>query len=251
MDVATRFPRLLVAGLCLGLLHVPSVAAGPDCEIVIGSCHRPPLSTAHGTGIMDRVTMESFRRIGRMACVVPLPCERSLLSADDGTTDGDILRVPAVIAGRYRNLITLPEPGYHFSFQGFATRPDLKIGGLKDLEPLRVGFVLGWKILEERVKAAEVVRVRGPEVLFPLLAAGKADLVIYERLTGLVGMREMGVPGRAVEPPLLVTPQHLVLNRRHAALVEPLAKALRAMKADGTYTAAFRAEGFEPPEAPP
>ncbi|MEO5336126.1 MAG: transporter substrate-binding domain-containing protein [Magnetospirillum sp. WYHS-4] len=246
-----RVIRVLVVVLCLGFPAGPAVA-GPECEIVVGSCHRAPLSTTEGAGILDRLVVEAFRRIGRKACIVPLPCERSLVSADEGTTDGDILRIPAAVAGRYPNLEPVAEPLYDFSFQCFAIRPEVAVKGWDDLASLRVGHILGWKILEDRVRAAEVLRVRGPDVLFSLLAEGKVDTVVYERLTGIGQMRDMTLAGgRVIEPPLLVIPQHIVLNRRHGALSAPLAEAIRTIKADGTYAAAFRVAGFEPPGAGP
>lgn len=227
----------------------PAFAAG-KCEIVIGSCHRPPLSTPDGTGIVDRLAIEAFGRIGRTACITPLPCERSLVSANDGITDGDILRIVGQVEGRYPNLHAVPETLYDLPMQAFAKRRDLTIRGFDDLKSLRVGFILGWKILEERVQARETLRVRGPEVLFPLLADDKVDTVIYEPITGIAQIRELGLAGiHPVEPPLLTTRQHIVLNRKHAALMEPLAEAIRRIKADGTYAKAFRDAGFEPPVA--
>lgn len=51
-----------------------------------------------------------------------------------------------------------------------------------------------------------------------------------------------------IEPLLLVTRQHHVLHRRHENLLEPLAAASRAMKADGSYATKFRDAGVQPPE---
>jgi len=242
--------RLFIAALlALGLIAaVPAGAAAPVCQIVIGSCHRVPLSSADGTGIIDRITIEAFRRIGLSACIEQLPCERSLLNADAGLTDGDILRIPKVLTERYPNLVGVPEVLYALPMTAFTTRPDLHVKDFADLARLRVGFILGWKILEDRVQAADTLRVRGPEELFPLLPDGQADVVIYEGVTGLHLAKEMKLQGiRALEPPLVVTPQYLVLHRRHEKLLPPLAEAIRAIKADGSYAAAFRQAGQHPP----
>jgi polar amino acid transport system substrate-binding protein len=235
----------------LALLAPPAApAAEPDCEIVIGSCHRAPLSTAEGSGIIDRVAIEAFRRIGKRACISALPCERSLLNADSGIIDGDLLRIREVAGPRYPNLVSVPEMLYSLPMSCFASRHDLRVSDFDDLHRLRVGYIIGWKVLEDRVKAAEVLRVRGPEQLFPLLAERRADTVIYERLTGQRIVQDMGLRDvRAIEPPLLVTPQYLTLHQRHRALVEPLAAALRAIKADGSYDQAFRAAGVPAPAA--
>ena len=240
----------LAMGILYGPVAAPAPLAGPACQIVIGSCHRPPLSLAENAGIIDRIAVEAFRRVGLQACIEPLPCERSLLNADGGQIDGDILRIPATIASRYPNLVGVPETLYAMPMSGFVKRKDLSPKSLGDLAPLRVGFILGWKILEDGVKATDTLRVRGPEELFPLLNDGKADVVIYDRFTGLHLIKELGLEGiRVLDPPLIVTPQYLVLHRRHEHLTVPLAEALRAIKADGSYAEAFRRAGYAPPTA--
>lgn len=247
--VQRALARILATLPMLPLLAaLPLHAAAPACQIVIGSCHRPPLSNPAGTGILDHLVTQAFRRIGLAACIEQLPCERSLRNADAGVSDGDLLRIPTAIAEHFPNLIVVPEVLYALPISGFATRPDLQVKNLDDLAPLRVGHIIGWKILEDRVRAADILRVRGPEELLPLLADRKADIVIYERITGLHLIQALGLKGiHVLDPPLLVTPQYLMLNRRHADLAAPLAAALRALKDDGTYAAAFRAAGQTAP----
>lgn len=146
---ATLFRLVLCLG-CIAPWSVPA-QAGESCRIVIGSCHRLPLSAADGSGIIDRLVVEASRRIGRKACIVRLPCERSLISADHGETDGDILRIPAAIAPQYPNLLPVPELLYDLALTGFTRDPGLRITRFADLKPLRIG-------------AAEVVRVRSAEI---------------------------------------------------------------------------------------
>ena len=243
----SRLCRSTLALVLMLLVSMPLHAEEPACEIVIGSCHRAPLS-AEGNGIIDKLVVEAFQRIGKRACVSALPCERSLMNADSGIIDGDILRIPEVIATRYPHLVGVAEPLYSFPMSCFALRKDVRVRSLGDLLPLRVGHILGWKILEDQVKATQVLRVRGPEELFPLLNEDRADVVIYERLTGLKAADELGMKQiRVLDPPLIVVPQYLVLHQQHRALIEPLATALRAMKADGSYARAFRNAGVDPP----
>ncbi|MEW6163957.1 MAG: transporter substrate-binding domain-containing protein [Pseudomonadota bacterium] len=232
-----------------GLSAVPAGAAPPACQIIIGSCHLPPLSTSAGTGILDRLEIEAFRRVGLVACIEPMNCERSLRSADSGMTDGDLLRVAEAVLPKAPNLMAVPEMIYSLPSSVFTLRADLKVTGFDDLRPLRVGYVLGWKRLEEQVRAVEVLRARGPEELFALLIEDKVDVVIYERATGQALVRKLDRNDiRALEPPLVQVPTHVVLNRRHRKLIEPLAAALRALKADGSYAAAFRDAGYPLPE---
>lgn len=240
-----RYPPWLLAALLL--ICSSAFAQDKPCDITLGSCHRAPLS-AEGNGIIDKVIHEAFRRVGKQSCVLALPCERSLLNASTGDIDGDIMRIPAVIDQRYPHLRTVSEPLYTLAMSAFALRKDLRAERLEDLAPLRVGYIIGWKILEEKVQAASILRVRSAQELFMLLAEDRADIVIYERLTGMLTAEETGLKNiRVLDPPLIMTPQHLVLHERHANLLEPLAKALHAMKADGSYDRIFRMAGTTAP----
>ena len=145
-----RAGRVLATLMLAGVLGLALPAtAEPACKIEIGSCHREPLSNARGTGVVDRIVVELFRRVGQSACISQLPCERSLLNANSGVSDGDILRVPSVIDERYPNLLVVPELLYPLPMNGFTNRQDVQPHGLAELAPLKVGFVLGWKILED------------------------------------------------------------------------------------------------------
>lgn len=244
-DRGRATPSWILAGWLL--LTLPVLAQENVCDVAIGSCHRAPLS-AEGGGIIDKVVVEAFQRIGKRACIVALPCERSLMSANNGEIDGDILRIPAAIKHDYPHLQAVQELLYPMPMNAFALRKDVRVEKFDDLAALRVGYIIGWKILEDRVRAADVLRVRGPNELFGLLADGRADVVIYERLTGLKTAAELGLRNiHPIDPPLVQTQQYLVLHERHAKLLEPLAAAIRSMKSDGSYSRAFRAADMEAP----
>lgn len=243
-----RNPRRLApwVSTLLLLLLTARTAVGAEADLVIGSCHLPPLSTEQADGLLDQLCQEAFRRVGRGVRVQRLPCERSLLQADQGHTDGDILRI-AGLESRYPSLVRVPEPLFTVEFSCFVTRRDLNIASPEDLRPLRVGYILGWKILEDNVQAARVERVREPEALFAMLADGRVDVVIYERITGAWLIKAWGLARiHALEPPLFSTPQFLYLHRRHAALVQPLAEALAAMRAEGRFEELARQHGLPP-----
>ncbi|MDO8934039.1 MAG: hypothetical protein Q7U97_16730, partial [Rhodocyclaceae bacterium] len=57
----------------------------------------------------------------------------------------------------------------------------------------------------------------------------------FERWQGNHIIRERGIKAKMLQPPLATTEMFMYLHTKHARLVEPAARALRAMKADGTY----------------
>jgi len=81
-----------------------------------------------------------------------------------------------------------------------------------------------------------VNKVEQPEQLFRMLESGRIDLALYTLADGVALARGMGLATiQPVRPTLKDVDMYLYLNRKHADLVAPLAAALRAMKADGSY----------------
>jgi polar amino acid transport system substrate-binding protein len=213
-------------------------AAGPARAGVVRltTANAPPNATADHTGLCDRVMTEAFRRLGLRLEIVNLPSERSLLSANEGIHDGNFARVQG-LEKQYPNLIRVAEQITTFEFVAFTAGPVFRTAGWESLRPHHVGIVTGWKILEGNITGgASLTKVRDEKLLFGLLAAGRADLVVYDRQQGRVVLEQLGLRGITVlEPPLAVEGMYPYLHKRHAALVPRLERVLREMKQDGTY----------------
>ena len=66
-------------------------------------------------------------------------------------------------------------------------------------------------------------------------AVNDSDIVLAERWQGLWAAKQLGLKVRMLQPPFKVSAMYMYLNKRHAALVPKVAKALVAMKQDGTF----------------
>ena len=208
--------------------------AWPQFTLATGAL--PPLTSAPGqTGFLDALAREVFGRIEIDASVLRLPVERALVNANAGIEDGDMFRA-AGFEKDYPNLVQVPEKVLDFDFVAYAIRPEVQVRDWSDLARYSVGHVTGWKLFERRVTSAiEVTTVRALDQLFPLLATGRADVVLLDRWQGLWLAREAGLAVRQLEPPLARAEMFIYLHRRHAALVAPLAAALAAAKRDGSW----------------
>lgn len=207
--------------------------------LTIGTTIAPPLSMPDGNGMLDRLQREAFLRINMGVRFVTLPSERSLAEANSGGIDGDNNRI-AGIEKSYPSLIQVPESNMVYEFTAFALDPAVEVNGWESLGKYSVGYIQGWKILDENVKAAELTKVATPQQLFALLKAKRVDVIIYERFGGDHFLRELDVQGaRALQPPLAKREMYLYLNKKHGPIVEALANTLRGMKADGSYQAVF------------
>lgn len=238
--------RRVAALLCLlAVLGVrPALAAQP---LVLNSADLAPRSRPDGTGILDRIVAEAFRRLGLPVRLVQLPAERALQNANQGVDDGTYTRI-AGLTRLYPNLVMVPEPISEFVFTAFTRDPAVRIQGWADLKPYNVAFINGWKIVEANtMDVRSRTGVKDEAALFALLDKGRAEVVVVDLYSGQEVIRCSGYQGmRALAPPLERRDMFLYLHKRHAALVPKLTEALRAMRRDGTLRRFTRA-GFEEP----
>ncbi len=81
-----------------------------------------------------------------------------------------------------------------------------------------------------------MIKVPTETELFNMLDMDRLDIALYSKLTGYEQIHQRGLEGmRHLEPPLASRSMYLYLHKKHSGLLEPLAKALRSMKEDGTW----------------
>lgn len=208
----------------------------------LAQAQAPTLTVSTNNTPLDRralqdLSQEAFRRAGVELRLVNLPSERSLHAANLGEVDGEGLRIAGLTA-QYPNLVQVPERYIGISFVAFARDATIRLdNGWDSLKPYSVAYIGGWKMFEANASAARVVnKVDKPEQLFRMLDGGRIDLALYTRADGVALVKGMGLSSIApVAPALKDVDMYLYLNRKHEALVPKIAKALRDMKADGSY----------------
>ena len=222
--------RFVIFFLSLFALALPAFGQQPTLTL---STNNTPMDRK----ALDQLSQEAFRRIGASFKLVSLPSERSLQSANLGEVDGEGLRI-AGLGSQYPNLIQVPERFIGISFVAFARDASIRLDqGWESLKPYSVAFITGWKMFEANAAGARVInKVDKPEQMFQMLASERVDLVLYTRADGVVLVRQLGLSSVVpLAPALKDVDMYLYLNKKHEALVPRLAKALKDMKADGTY----------------
>ena len=207
-----------------------------QARIVLSTADTAPFSTPANDGFYDLVLTEAFDRIGIDLEIRHLPSERSLVEANTGRVDGEYGRT-SIVADLYSNLRIVPEPLVDLAFSAFVrdrAREPRDFGSLRDFH---VAYIRGWKIYEDNVTEARSVTVVNSETqLFEMLAAGRVDVILYNRTRGMSRLRTArNQTIHVVEPPLAIQPMYLFLHERHQNIVTPVATALREMKTDGSY----------------
>lgn len=194
-------------------------------------------NTPHDRKALERLSTEAFQRAGLSLSLVSNPSERSLDLANTGVVDGEGLRV-AGLNQQYPNLLQVPESFIGINFVAFSRNATIKLDqGWGSLKPYRIAFINGWKLFEANATDAQsVTKVDRVEQLFQMLDAGRVDLVLYTLADGHAVLKRLGISNVvALSPSLRDADMYLYLNKKHAAQVPAINKALRDMKSDGTH----------------
>lgn len=227
--------RRLRIGLLTFLLAFAGAVQGEALRLNSGV--GAPYFLPDKTGFIDLLVPEVFRRIGVSAEGVQYvgASERAMLNANNGIDDGVVLRIRG-LEKTYPNLVLIEEKIIDNEFVAYATKMQLATTGFDTLRDYQVGYINGWKIFEANLPpGTPTTKVQGPEQLFSLLEHDRADIVLFERWQGNHLLRTRSIKAHMLQPPLATAEMFMYLHKKHAHLAEPAARALRAMKADGTY----------------
>jgi polar amino acid transport system substrate-binding protein len=197
---------------------------------------RAPYFLPDRQGFLDRLIPEVFRRIGVEAEAVQYDASaRANINANSGIDDGVAMRVKG-LDKNFPNLLRVEEKIIDNEFVAYALEANFATTGFDTLLPYQVAYITGWKVFNDAIlPGTAVTRVPDAEQLFSLLANGRTDVVLFERWQGQHILRQRKLDAHMLLPPLVSTEMFMYLHRKHATLVGPAARALREMKADGSY----------------
>ncbi len=198
-----------------------------------------PLYFEDGSGLFDQLTREIFARLGLEYEMIWLPAQRSLVDTDNGPYDGIVARTSAIEA-RLPNLLRVPVNVFDFEFMAYVKDDSIRIRGWDSLQPYAVGYINGWKIVEQNTLGARSISsVNDYGQLLSLLDRGRVEIAVLDRIMGGFELRRLGYDLSIAEPPLAVRPNYIYLHRRHAALVPRMAEVIEAMKKDGSFASIY------------
>jgi polar amino acid transport system substrate-binding protein len=233
------FRKLLLAAWFLPLLVSAQTKDLPT--LILNNANSAPFTNETGTGLVDVVAREAFRRAGMQLKLIQLPAERALLNANAGIDDGEVSRI-AGMEKAYPNLVPVPEKLVDHHFVAFTRNVKLANATWESLTPFSVGYIRGYKIVENNLKpATRTATANDAEQLFTMLDKGRVEIAIYRRWEGIVLARKMGIKNlRIIEPSLAEKEIFIYLHKKNADKVPLLAAALRDIKAEGLFMRACR-----------
>ncbi len=230
----------LAACACLLVGLIAAVPAAAADKLMINTTAREPHFVEDGSGFINLLVDEIFKRLDLEYELFWLPAERSLVFTNDGTADGVVPRAAAIEAG-YPNLIRVPGEVFEFDFVAYSKTPDVRIDGWQSLNPYSVGMINGWKIVENNLGSARAIsKVSNYRQLLTLLDRGRVEVAILDRVMGSWVLEQLGYDITLLEPPLEIEPTYFYLHRKHQALVPQIARAIADIKSEGVYAEIYQ-----------
>ena len=220
--------RYKVVGLLLGIIMLPlSVNAQEPLVITVVT---PGIFTETGKIILE----EAYKRIGVPIAFKNFPGERALILTNDGMTDGELFRIDK-LNEKYPNLIQVPVSYIPDEAVAFS-RLNFVVDGWKSLKPYKIGVRRGNKFVEYNTKKMSRYFAKGEKQMFEMLALGRVEIVVTNRLEGVDMINKLGYAKtiKPLSPPIVTNPLFHYLHKKHAALVPLLAAEFQAMHEDGT-----------------
>lgn len=166
---------------------------------------------------------------------VPLPHNRSLLSANEGSVDGDVGRVPSV-EEKYPNLMRVKVKLMDLNGVAYTIRDDIHEYSDEILSRYSVGYVLGVRWTEKKMKGKGGSAARDYPALIEMLLQGRVDIILATEASADSVINEMG--GRAerirkIEPYVLSAPIYHYVHKKNEKLIPMLEKAITELREAG------------------
>jgi ABC-type amino acid transport substrate-binding protein len=177
-----------------------------------------------------------YKRLGIELEFVDLPAKRSLIESSEGRTDGEVQRILAV-QEQYPTLIAV-QPSFTSIEPAAFVRSGvrLQLDGWKSLAPHTIGIVRGVGSSEKGTAGMRAVEaVTTMENLMQSLDAGRFEVAVNDRFSGLLVIHRLGLQGRVqpLDPPLEHIPLYHFLHERRRDLVPRVGEVIRDMRASG------------------
>jgi ABC-type amino acid transport substrate-binding protein len=179
-----------------------------------------------------------YKRLGMTVEFVDMPAKRSLIESSEGRVDGEVQRILAV-QDQYPTLVAV-HPSFNSiepaAFVRTGSGVNLRVDGWKSLAPHSIGIVRGVGSSERGTQGMPTVEpVTTMENLMQSLQAGRFEVAVNDRFSGLLVIRKLGLEGKVqpLDPPLERIPLHHFLHERHRDLVPKVGQVIRGMQASG------------------
>ncbi|XHS77794.1 hypothetical protein ACFJGW_19070 [Burkholderiaceae bacterium UC74_6] len=229
--------RPLWSRLTFALLLVSACASRGDEPLRLASGRS--YIVANGIALLR----EAYARLGLKLQEVDVPAERALRMSNDGSLDGEALRVEG-LEQIYPNLIRVPVAVLATSVEAIAVDPSIRVSKWEDLRSLSLCIPHGIKAIELRTAGMRTYAVNSSQQIIKMLQIKRCQVGVIASPTW-VDYESLDWTGIRFAGRLEAVPLYHYLHKRHAKLVPRIANALEQMRKQGAIARMQRATDDE------
>jgi len=180
-----------------------------------------------------KVMCEVYASLGYRLQVKPLPGRRTLKLSNNGTLDGELVRI-ASIPQEYPNLIIVKPSLFDIEGIAFVLDKAITIESVDDLKGKKIGIIRGIKWARQLTLNEYVFETSGVFHLMKLLQSGRVDLVLATKRSG-GNILKTAFPNMRVKysPVLMTVPVFHFINKKNKKLKAKLTESLIALDKSG------------------
>lgn len=181
-----------------------------------------------------RVMQPIYKRIGYDMSVVRFPGKRSLVEANKGTTQAELVRI-RVIEEDYPNLIRVPYAIGSIKVIAITKNDRYPINQQSDMLDKRVGILRGVEVFDTLTQGFRREVVNDIDSLFELLLSGRVDLILFPDSGVQKYVKGRGLSKRVNvgDQAILELPLYHFVHKDEYVLAKKLTKEMQAMKESG------------------
>lgn len=180
------------------------------------------------------IMTEIYKRIGYDMTIVRFPGMRSLVEANFGTTNGELLRIQT-IEKHYPNLVRVPYAIGSLSAFALVHKGQPMVSDLSGLVGKRVGILRGVEYTEILTRNLDRQVLNSIDSLFKILLSGRVDVIIFPERDARKYIKNHGLENEVdiSEEAIINVPLYHFLHKDSQAIADELAEEIQRMTKSG------------------
>jgi polar amino acid transport system substrate-binding protein len=193
------------------------------------------------TAIIDvstRVMAKIYQRLGHKMTLIRFPAKRSLVEANNGGVDGELIRVKGA-ASLLPNLERIPTEIGRLKAMALTLADQPAVVGMGGLIGKKVGIVRGVEFTDRLTQNLSRQVLNSLASLFQSLLKGRVDVIIFPELDALEYIKSHQLAGSVVinESPIIEVPLYHYIHKNKPALIQNMTVLLEQLKKSGELAA--------------
>ncbi|MEH6449701.1 MAG: transporter substrate-binding domain-containing protein [Oleispira sp.] len=191
----------------------------------------------HETAQMDfsiKVMTSIYQRLGHDMLLIRFPGKRSLVEANQGTVDGELIRVKA-IANQVPNLVRIPTSVGRLKAMALTLTESPAVTGMGGLIGKKVGIIRGVELTDRITRSLTRQVLNSIDSLFQALLKGRVDVILFPEFDAKKYMEQHDLMGKIIinKAPIIEVPLFHYIHKSQPSLIQEMTEILGKLEESG------------------